>query len=133
MTIDEQIDRELEILEDANQRACFHSANSIPSNFGKYSGQIRASVRMNINSYDLSVTLAPVYKKDAIVGEIEERERSFLATSKRVKIGDVVHISDNIPYVENAEYQYGNYAFRKAIASWPRHVDQGQREARAAV
>lgn len=111
-----------------NQRSCFYSANGVVRRFRKFSGQSRASVRMERNRVDTSVTLAAVYARDAITGEIAERRRAFDQKSKQIKIGDTVYISSSLDYSPDVEYRLGDLAFTRSADNWPQDVRRGVRD-----
>ena len=123
----DKLERQLEVLP---QRSAFYSANSIPQATRKYSGQSRANTRMEIGGIDDTVYLAPVYAPNAITGELGERKRAYERVSKRVKIGDTVHISNSLDYIQSVEFELGDLMFSKAIQKWPQHVRAAVRDAK---
>ena len=75
---DKIMDRYERQLEFIAQRSCFLSANRIPRETRKFSGQSRANTRMSIGSPNTRVTLAATYRRNAITGELSERELSLI-------------------------------------------------------
>ena len=119
MTHDEWIKQARKQLIDIGQRSCFLSAQSVPRNTRKLSGQARASTNMSIGSADLSTVIVANYRPNAISGELDLATRKFRAVSKRITLKDKVFVSSDLGYIEEVEYTYSGRPHRRPLGGVP--------------
>ena len=100
------------------RRSAFLNVNRIPQATRKFSGQARENTRMSIGAPDNTVRLVPNYQRNAITGELAERERTYKRVSDQIQLGDTVFVRNSLPYFSDIEFRLGDLPFTKAIASW---------------
>lgn len=118
------MDRYIDDLEQIAQKSALYSASRVPNETRKYSGQAQASTKMSIGAMDLSVVLADVYAPNAISNSIGLAVNQFKRVSSQIKLGDVVFISNNLPYIAVVEFEYGDLMFNKAMKAWEQDVER---------
>ena len=123
----DRLDRQLDMVP---QISAFNSADRIPGNTPKFSGQLRASTNIGINGVDDSVTLVANYQRNAIRGELAAATARFKLVSSRIRAGDTVYISNDLPYAAEQEFQRGHLMFTKSAQLWPVDVANAVRESR---
>lgn len=124
MTHDQIMDKYIDDLEKIAQNSAFNSAARIPMTTRKYSGQAQASTRMGINSDDLSVTLADVYGPNAIDDSIAQSVNKARAVSRGIRLGDKVYITNNLDYIRDLEYEFGDLMFTTSARLWQEDVNR---------
>ena len=126
----DKYDRELARLP---QLACFYSADRIPRLTRKLSGQARMNTRLSRNAPDLRLTLARPYRPGAFTGEIRNRTAAFRREANKIKIGDRVHITNNLDYIADLELLRGDRMFTKSAANWKQDNRRALREIKSGL
>lgn len=109
-----------EAIQDAAVRTVEKAVDEAP----KYSGQLRASMRIGLNSPDLHKVIAPVYFRDAVSdpeGISRGRARQAMTRYKR---GDTIYISNDQDYAAQQEYEAGHLFMTKAARTFSDYLDQ---------
>lgn len=95
----------------AVEKAVLESVVSIADNAPKFSGQLRASINVGFNDPDMDVVLAPVYERNAIANPEQKSKARARKAMKGYRLGDMIYISNNLPYAAVQEYEAGHLMF----------------------
>lgn len=106
------------------------AANTAVGYQPKFSGQLRMSTNIGINSPDLSIAVAGMYVRDYFKGTRAAAAGRFAASVERYKPGDTVYISNNQPYAAEQEHEAGHLAFTRAAAEFQSDLDSSINEAK---
>ena len=117
--LSEKIQKIKDRLKNSVRRAVVSTGVDIVANTPKYSGQLRASTNISLNSPDLSIVEVANYEFNAIQGTGAAAKRSFEQVASYFKPGDTIHITNNQPYAKSQEYEYGHMMFNKGAANFP--------------
>lgn len=118
-----EIQRAREDVTESVKTAVIKSAAVVVEASPKYSGQLRASIRVGINSPDLSFVLAPVYTYGAIRNPESISKTKVASAIANYRPGDTIYISSNLPYAWTQERKYGHLMFAQGAASLPVFLD----------
>lgn len=99
--------------------AVINAASVVVDNSPKFSGQLRASIRVGLNAPDLSVVLAPRYERGAISNPEGISKAKVAKAIAGYKPGDTLYISSNLPYAWIQERKYNHLMFAQGAASIP--------------
>lgn len=119
------MDKYMKDLETIAQRSAFYSASRVPPATRKYSGQAQASTKLAIGAPDPRVVLSyDATIPDSVPNPIGQAVERMLKVSTRVKLGDIMYVSNNLPYIGIVNYVYGDLMFEKAARRWQEDVDR---------
>lgn len=107
------------------QKTCFYSATHVPHGTRIFTGQAQASTKMAIGAPNLDVVLSSSPNVPRSVPDpIGQAVRRFKTVSKQIRLGDIVYISNNLPYIRILEFGYGDLMFHKAASLWQEDVNR---------
>lgn len=118
-----------QVLPEAIKDAAIQTGLTAVHESPRFSGQLRASTKIGINSVDSGVVLAPVYEYNAIPDAEARAARGFSAAISGYSLGDTIYISNNQPYASEQEYEAGHLMFTKAAQMFNRELDRSLRNA----
>ena len=128
--VEQQIATEISRLTFIGQRTVELSANRVVRGTRIFSGQAKMNTRIGINTVDTRVSLVRPYVRGAVADADQRQSVIFKRESKKVRLGDTAHISNNLDYIQSLETEKGDLMFRKAIFNFPKDVSQAVSEAR---
>ena len=101
-----------------------NTVRTIASRQGKFSGQLRASNNVGINTTDESVINVDNYIKDAISGTTDLAKRNAQAVMTAFRLGQHVIISNNHEYAVYDEYKHGRMAYEGGSDQYQAELDR---------
>ena len=117
------ISKARKVIPEAIKQASVGAVHDVVNESPIYSGQLRASTRLGLNSPDLNKVMAPVYFQGAISNPEEISKGRAAAVVERYKAGDTIYISNDQDYAATQNYEYGHLMFEKAAARFPATLD----------
>lgn len=94
---------------------------------GVFSGQLRASTNVNLNSPDLNQITVANYVRNAITRTSDSAKGVFKLRLLNYKPGDEIWITNNKDYAGYDEYKHGRLSFNTGKALFQSRLDKAAR------
>ena len=113
-----------EDIEEGIKASAVDSVGLIAGRQGKFSGELRASNNIGVNSPDLSSITVANYIKDAISGTQELAVANARQVVQKFKLGDSLHLTNSKDHAKYDEYRWGRLAYTSTADVFQNTLDK---------